>query len=265
MRFYLLFFLIFNLTACGQKKENLDSFSKYSYNISGYKITSDGKHIIPAGGTGFFIKNRGVTFFASAIHVFAGCSNSNTKAPAYPDSLSVIFIDKDSLPTEVFKVRTKEHFTNIPCGLIDTIPDITCFPAFSSPPPDVIEINEVIGDVYKMASELLVFGYPSVSKKSATNEYLYPRPSKIHVEVFDIPPVDRLGFNYFFKTKENIENLDGFSGAPVFIKDKHSGKWSFAGVFTAVSEYNEKEKEMIIVVCKVEQVLEMVEHYPLQK
>jgi hypothetical protein len=265
-RYLLLFFLFVNITSSAQRNAaRADSFAKYSYRIFGMKSINDKKYI-SAGGTGFFIKDKGRLFFITAMHVVSGCEDDSTKDRNFPDTLYIIEKEPGKDASLFYPLPTKQ-LIKIPCNTMKESGDYMVFPIPDSQMQNVYSVERFIQPPFKKLQTLSVWGYPA--NKSVKKEELdFTDPSPILLNLAGNEFVRMAGSNkridslrYFVIADIKTDGLAGYSGSPVFLKDKESKKWRVAGIFVATT-VDPKRHKKFIVITKIDFVINVITKFP---
>ncbi len=226
-----------------------DSLQKYSYQLLGLVI-KDKDIVQPYGGSGFFIRASKRLFFITAKHVVSGCLDSNTKIDSFPTVMQIT-IKTNSHFEGVINLPIKEITKSIKCDSINKAPDFQIFEVKEN--KNVQSIESLIIPPFENVSQLIICGYPSNLVKSYN---LHPNTSIIKIDIdnndISIPIYDGIAQDYNFSIKTKYEDwLWGYSGSPVFIKDKNTNSYRIMGLLAAAAgEY--------LIVCNIGVVLKEI-------
>ena len=209
-----------------------DTLKKYSYYI-GFEIVkfhSGGLATAYSGnGTGFFIRQKNGLYFITAKHNIVPCENGEKLF------LKKIFIwlqDKQGVPTEKVSIEPFQ-FNDLVCR--QKVNDTDAIVIKVIKPISVNSIESFIFNIPTEYNEVEIWGYPE-NKKDTSNREDYELISNTHL------PANGYSFETLHDTTKNITDwtnsylvsktaaIDdlrhGYSGSPVFIKNKKTKKLS---------------------------------------
>jgi len=244
-RSILLLLILIAISGYGQ----LDSLQKYSYQLLGFSINN--KTITPVGGSGFFIRNNDRLFFLTANHVISGCRN----IPNFPGEMKIVIKDIERDNYTLQPIAIKNALKSIPCDSINNIPDYNLFEIDDYNNNNILSIEKFLLPPFKEVSQVQFHGFPSV----ATN------PGSVFIPVSSLYYNISVGqittpiyydivqdFNYLISVENLADSIDGFSGSPVFLKDKKSDKKRVVGLLSAsVMEGGVK----YLTVCRIDPII----------
>lgn len=197
---------------------------KYSYLISGDTILSVGQGHMQ--GTGFFIKRGNKVFFACAKHTLSGCNDKNEKDSRTPDKMKIQLSANSNIEADVKSIKD-----TAPCLPMFLDPDIFALPIDTGINIDSIQyVNDFEGEMPEKFSELVVWGYPD--NKNEINFFdsnKFSVATNVPVVLDDKSYVDNIHYCIGIEDK-SIDGLVGFSGCPVFLKNRDTGNFVFIGV-----------------------------------
>jgi len=199
---------------------------EYSYLVNG--DINLGNAIGHAQGTGFFIERNGKVFFVTSKHTLSGCNDQNMKDERYPNQMNI------NLNNDSITINTSPIKDSAKCLPIVVDPDIIAHPLtdVEQKKEGINIINEFEGEKPENSNELVIWGFPNNSTKIES----FVSQDFISLTSLDVT-LD--GQNYFkdeihycitVNDKKINEEMVGFSGSPVFLKNMTSGKFILIGV-----------------------------------
>jgi hypothetical protein len=262
--FYLLVFVSQNVLS-QNNSGSIDSLKMYSYNFLGFKVFPPDK-VKPAGGTGFFFRKDNRLFFVTAKHVLSGCLNDSTKDKDFPDTMNIVLHSQKKHIEGIFQISATEISNSIACNTIRNDPDIIVVELNSQRLKNVYSVESFVHPPFKKVSDFVVCGFPS--KETVKPGLNLAQVSTIHFGIKDGQIVggaileyenNRIdSLDYYIKTDIFLDSLDGYSGSPVFIKDRHSSQWRIAGVLVG-DIGRAQEKNQSLVVCKIDYLIKEID------
>jgi hypothetical protein len=243
----LLILFVYSLTIA---QNDYDSLEKYSYYIDGNNINNAdlvNKYEL-AEGTGFYINRHHHKYFITAKHVISGCDYNGNQSVRYIDTMMIFYNDSNGL-----KIYKPWHI-----GIQELIKSHLCAPAYlyadtisvlKSDTNSVYCINNLANEITpEKTNGIIVFGFP-LSNNISEGGYTIKPASKIISFNYELNTnvsiSDSLGntyidsLNYYIKLKDFVvgNTLEGFSGAPVFVKNTDSNKWYLLGMMIAINTH----------------------------
>jgi hypothetical protein len=220
-----------------------DSLKEHSYYIYGNQKSADGSYMVSVEATCFFVRAGEKIYLVSAKHVLTSWSTADSTKPAvYPDTLFVRIPLTNSGPVTDIPVDIRDIKSGAHGSYYYNEPDIFAM-EFSDPGKTKINafnIADIAADSIatkkRDQAAAVAYGFPAGTK---TNE---KSPVPLSGRVFSLPDENinyrdnqrgaevRDIVNYLVKFDEPVK--PGYSGAPVFLEDKDSAKWFFAGVIS---------------------------------
>lgn len=263
--FILIISLIANCTY-SQKTSDTDSLKKYSYNIVG--LTYHNGHTSIYQGTGFFIKKGYDNLFVTARHNLLQCDSQNTKELSAPKEMRVLLTDiSGEFTGEYLELYLNKLYDTGRCVLPHIDTDVIVYNIRNPKKYVLYTINNLIYpkllgkkwyvNVFRFpAKEIEVKDHVLVEK---TASQLYFKKYKfLEYDTYKSPTgltlIDSL--NYMIKSRKvPLDSLGGYSGSPVFIKDKKDKKWKLLGLAIAVFDGNK------LVVTKQKLILQKIKDF----
>lgn len=263
--FYLGVIFLISVPKNVNSQSNSDSLSKYSYSIMGF--SSKGNFGVPYSGTAFFIRNGSSVFLITAKHVLSGCDDGNRKMPFFPDVMNVMVLDRNDSSGGVINVNIEKIKDSIVCheSFLDSD-----FIALKIIVHDTIlkKINSVenlIMPPFEEVEKIAMFGFPLNSIRNPSVQFGFWMPS-----FFELNGVETIisgaftdtvsnrtdSTNYYFynQVAKIDSSLKGFSGSPVFVKDRSSDRWRITGLFAKFG-YNNTTGDKFITVPRIDYIL----------
>lgn len=267
MKYLFLLIWIVNIN-CSYGQQNYDSLRKYSYCIRGYTIEKNG--VIPTGGTCFFIKRNDKLFLITAYHVICGTDDNDNKIKNYPKELTVFTFDSvGNLSDYFFSISIK--------SILDTCRAIN---SFVEPDIIAIEINnnnrlrtveKFIKPPFQQPGQVIMFGFPGLGDLTHPSGWGIIGASNLNIDNRDSQIITHTKYedgtldsiNYYINTENKNDTFfskgwyKGYSGSPVFIKDKVTKTWRLGGVFAF--SLKKDNNDIIIGVPKIEMILRRID------
>ncbi len=217
----------------------------------------DSERVNIATGTCFFIRQQDRLFFVTAKHVLAGCRDDNSKNPNFPDTMHVILHSGSNLNTGNIGFTSKEITDTIDCNKITASPDIIVL-EFEDQVKDVYSVDSFLSTPSNNAITFVLFGFPGTemykgSPHFAAASKIYGEQSR-NWQLTNDGVVDTVNYYLFANTSDN---LDGFSGSPVFIRERKTDKWQLVGILVASTA--SKEPKQVLKICKIGYVMKEIE------
>jgi len=226
---------------------NVDSLAKYSYLIFGYNVlkhTSEGDSINFIIGTCFFVQDNDITFLVSAKHVLTGWNtDSSKKTIPYPDTLCIRLYDSQGNIIFV-PIRIKRIKDTIKGGYGYSDPDVFVYKCEEVKNYKINSIKAFYNqNKDKYLRSISVYGYPFHESINHQNIEKFSNQKPILTEgimisaLSDKVLINRLNktfldtLNYHIKTNVSVSR-QGYSGSPVFTKNKQNNQWLFYGIFS---------------------------------
>jgi hypothetical protein len=245
---FLILIVVVNLTSIVKAQRNpaLDTLKRYSYNLLGFKIQNNKPRI--EGGSGFFFKKDGRTFFVTAKHVVAGCLDSARKNRTFPATMNIMILPSQRSTGDILSINTVDYYHGIKCETIGPEPDVIAIDVTDKNVSSVYSVEDFIAPPLKKVTDIQIFGFPATGlNKDST---LFNEPSGIHFSL----PIDTVfkkpiqpPHNRLILINEDLGELSGYSGSPVFVMDKETKKIRLAGIFIGDSLPQNPVKYLIYV------------------
>jgi len=230
-----------------------DSLGKYSY--PAIAMNSN----IAFTGTCFFIKKNSMLYLISAKHVFFNCDSLGKLNQSYPNQILIGHLKNIA---QSFTVDTKLERGVTKCDGLDIyIKRINS--SFSQ------YYNSVEGFIFPPIASpktIEVFGYSSeVFRKDFVALPDSSLHSTIPEETFDFQisrdSLDKRDTSLMqIWCPRSVTVTHGFSGAPVFLQDKPTGKWRVIGVLQGGSPSNIDSRQILYYV-DIKYVLEAIDKF----
>lgn len=226
------------------KKVPTDSLSKYSYDLLAFLPTNNG--VLPAAGTGFFIRTQNKIFLITANHLLCGCDDNLQKIAPYPQMWNILnknIIDGGNL----ISINTSHFRDTCSCLPIPKKSDIAILEMDTKYHSSSLHsVEDFISPHYTEYDSFAVFGFPSTGYSRHPSGFGYMPPEKVVFTASD--STARMDdFNYYF----DIPNIDsiksGHSGSPVFIRNRKTKNWRICGVVAAETfDFDTKKRYLTV-------------------
>jgi hypothetical protein len=222
---------------------------------------------VPNHATVFFLRQNDRLFLVTAKHVLSGCIDT-TKNKNVPSILYISVLDSSN-GEKLIKIDVSIIKDTASCLPLWEDADIICVEMTGQSKLDLISVNSCEGlksEKLYNPSHLTFYGFPGRVTVRENNTIIYPGVSK-----FDLPIDTNIAtttINKFFIDSINYwVNLNkvyeeryfaGYSGSPVFIKNRKSGKWNLIGVLVSDAS-PQVRKHQSIQICKIKYALAQIE------
>ena len=233
-------------------QNDYDSLRKYSYYIVGTFDNLDSGKIVSTGrvtGTGYFIRHDEKLYFITARHVLAGTDELCRKIiPSDNEGLMNISLVNDSgiIQDEVITLNVKTIRDTTACNYLQLSPDIIAYEIDDSGNHKIYSVEKFLPTYLpKERGEIITFGYrdsldadgvfvtresiPLITNKYRLyNNYQFYRGKENGVD----------SINYLVGQRDslfNINEVQGHSGSPAFIKDNKCNRFVFLGTLVGMS------------------------------
>jgi len=242
----------------------LVTLKKYSYQLAGLKTIGNEEKINIATGTCFFIRKQKRLFLVTAKHVLAGCKEDNSKSPNFPDTMHVILHSDSNSNIGNIGFTSKEIADTIDCNKIHENPDFIVL-EFEDQIKGVYSVENFLSPSFKEVSSFILYGFPenemykdSPHFADATRIY-GDQSSDWQITRGNINRKSGVGdtVNYYLFANISLNNLSGFSGSPVFIKERKYHKWRVIGILVASTA--PKGQKQILKICRIDYILNEID------
>lgn len=248
--------LIFGCFSAQQNKKSNnkeDALKKYSYYI-GFEIVkfySGGSATVTTGnGTGFFIRDKEELYLVTARHNVVPCENYEK---LFLKNIFVWLQDKSGSPTERILIEPMQFF-DLQC--IQQKNDTDAIVIKVSKSLTVYSIESFISKIPTEYEEVKIWGYPENKNDTSnrpdytliSNTYLPPNRYSFEI-ICDTTTnkIDSVNFFLVSKTATIDNSRHGYSGSPVFIKNKKTKKWVFIGLNWGHGDFGGGDKYLALV------------------
>lgn len=248
-----------------------EELKKYTYYIVGFRHESSVKYF--RNGSGYFIKDNNQLFFVTAQHVLNGCEFVDTCKPIvktpYPDTMQIYLTTEGKFNGRKITIDIRKIKDTSVCASIPYTPDLIAYKIDDPIPDTVYTINDFLPfTLPKKKSEIDIYGFPylanidkegyymeSPASHLSFNKYEFYNYYPYKINACNVSKTIIDSMNYVVKTTNiSYDSLRGYSGSPVFIRNRKNNKWAFIGTFVAKVEYDK------YAITKPEYTLNILKH-----
>ena len=249
MKFILSLTILILICSKIHSQDSVDNFKKYTYDIEGYNYDG-GSFPIYAQGSGFFIRYNSKILFVTAKHVLGGYDDSCRRVKNAPYIMNIaLHNEKGAINFQSIQINTEKFQDTVNCFGFRESPDLAFFTIENPENKTIYSIEHFLPfDIPKNFDSLQIIGFPTVEERdSVTGKHLLKPASLLLITRYSLFQNSRYhamdgiktdSINYVVETKDIVINrkLKGYSGSPVFIKDKTLNRYFFSGIFIAAEE-----------------------------
>lgn len=227
-----------------------DTLKKYSYWIEGQRPINKDQYITFAG-SGYFVRENGRIFFVTGQHVLNGCHSSKDtcqppiKDQLAPDSMRIHLQYQGEMNFKTLTIDVRKVKANYECVVPPLAADVIAYEVDNTVEDTIYSIEKFLPQSLPKEQGIVgMYGFPSYANYTGSEFHIVNATylSTDSCVIYNYYKFLGCGgawqidsVNYVCKTfKMRTDNLDGFSGSPVFVEDLKNKRWVFAGTFTTV-------------------------------
>jgi len=226
-------------------KISSDSLKKFSYRVTGYTSVT----YAAIDGTGCFFKKDGRLYLITAKHVLSGCMMQGKKIwkdDDYPDVMFISGSDHTSLTLDIKVIKDTSS-----CLPLLKSPDIIAVEVQNKFQMKIYSIENFVSSSIISDGDIEIFGFPSDSNIKNNRANFSASAGNLHwsAKDYDLGP-SHLANNIVLNKNENIpmdRPLKGYSGSPVFFKQKNSDQWGIVGIISGVMTDSIRNQNYFII------------------